>query len=324
MRSRGTAQTRIVFMGTAPFAVPSLEALCAAGFTPVAVATGPDKPRGRGQEVTFTPVKEAALRLGIETILQPEQVRDPAFARDVASLNPDIIAVVAYRILPPAVYTLARMGAINVHGSLLPRYRGAAPIHRAVMAGEERTGVTTFLLAEQVDTGNILLQRDMAVGPDETTGDIHDRMMGLGAEALVETVRRMIAGTAVPVPQDDVQATPAPKVFKEAAWIDWSLPAEHVHNMIRGLSPVPCAWTHHEGTLLKVYRSTRAEGEGAPGEVLETHPRLVVACGEGAVSLIEVQQEGRKRLPAEVFLRGYPLKPGDRLLSRRPETHSPH
>ncbi|MEZ4702101.1 MAG: methionyl-tRNA formyltransferase [Rhodothermales bacterium] len=313
MSDRQTSAPRIVFMGTAAFAVPSLEALCAAGFTPIAVATGADKPRGRGQHVTFTPVKEAAVRLGIDTLLQPEHVKDPAFAQAVAALHPDIVVVVAYRILPPAVYTAARLGAFNLHGSLLPRYRGAAPIHRAVMAGETETGVTTFFLAEQVDTGNLILQRSMPIGPDETTGEVHDRMMMLGAEAVVETVRRIVAGTATPLPQNNEEATAAPKLFKEDGVIDWGRPAKAVHDFIRGLSPFPGAWTRHGDTMLKIYRSTIVDGAGAPGEVLEAGKRLVVACGEGAVALLEVQQEGRRRLPADVFVNGYALKAGDRL-----------
>ncbi|QXD16427.1 methionyl-tRNA formyltransferase [Rhodocaloribacter litoris] len=304
---------RIVFMGTPAFAVPSLERLVAHGYRPVAVVTGPDRPRGRGQKHTPTPVKEAARRLGIETILQPESVKDPAFAAAVAALKPDLIVVVAYRILPPAVYQTARLGAFNLHGSLLPRYRGAAPIHRAVMAGETETGVTTFFLQEKVDTGNIILQKRLSIGPDETAGEVHDRMMELGADAVLETVRLIEAGRANATPQDDRLATPAPKIFKEEARIPWDRTAAEVHNHIRGLSPQPGAWTLHGDTLLKLYRSRRTEGAGTPGTVLEAGDRLVVACGEGAVEVVELQREGHRRLPAPDFLRGYPLREGDRL-----------
>ncbi len=302
---------RIVYMGTAAFAVPALERLCAAGYRPIAVATGPDKPRGRGQHLSFTPVKEAALRLGIETLLQPEHVSDPAFAEAVAALQPDIIVVVAFRILPPAVYTTACLGAFNLHGSLLPRYRGAAPIHRAVMAGDTETGVTTFFLEEKVDTGGMILQRSMPIGPDETTGDVHDRMMELGADVVLDTVRRIAAGTAFVIPQRNEEATAAPKIFTEDGAIDWSRPAGEVHNHIRGLSPHPGAWTKHGETLLKVYRSRIVTGHGPPGTVLESGRRLVVACGEGAVELLEVQQEGKRRLSAEVFLNGYAISRED-------------
>lgn len=304
---------RIIIMGTPEFAVPSLERLVENGYAPAAVVTGPDRPRGRGQQMTPTPVKEAALRLGIETILQPESVKDPAFANRIAALRPDVIVVVAFRILPPEVYEQARLGAFNLHGSLLPKYRGAAPIHRAVMAGETETGVTTFFLRQQVDTGDLILQRKMSIGPDETTGEVHDRMMELGADVVLETVRRIEAGQADPQPQDDTEATPAPKLFREDGETPWGASAAVVHNHVRGLSPYPGAWTHHGYTLLKLYRTRRAEGGGEPGEILEADNHLVVACGEGAVEILELQQEGRRRLAAVDFLRGYPLSTGDRL-----------
>ncbi len=304
---------RIVFMGTPAFAVPSLERLVEHGYRPVAVVTGPDRPRGRGRKPTPTPVKEAALRLGIDRLLQPESVKDPAFADEIAALAPDVLVVVAFKILPPAVYTQARLGAFNLHGSLLPRYRGAAPIHRAVMAGETETGVTTFFLQQQVDTGAMILQRPMAIGPDETAGEVHDRMMYLGADAVLETVRRIEAGAAVAQPQDDALATPAPKIFPEDARIPWARPAGAVHNHVRGLSPHPGAWTCHGETLLKVYRTRQAAGAGTPGTVLEAGPRLLVACGEGAVEVLELQQEGRRRLKAAAFLNGYDLPVGARL-----------
>lgn len=335
---------RIVFMGTPEFAVPSLERLVDAGYRPEAVVTGADKPRGRGRQVTPTPVKEAAQRLGIDHILQPRSVKDPAFAEEVRELEPDVIVVVAFRILPPEVFTAARRGAFNLHGSLLPKYRGAAPIHHAVMQGETETGVTTFFLEEAVDTGNVILQKPMPVGPDETAGDVHDRMMHLGAEAVVETVRLIEEGAARARPQDDAEATPAPKIRREDCRIAWDRPARIVHNQIRGLSPHPGAWTRHRDTTLKIYRtrvagSTDVEDETspgndtaaavssnaagpvdsesraapAPGEVVRSDGRLVVACGEGAVEITELQQEGRQRLSATDFLNGYELPEGERL-----------
>ena len=304
---------RIVFMGTPEFAVPSLERLAEGGYAPVAVVTGPDKPRGRGQRLTPTPVKAAAERLGIAPILQPESVKDPAFADELAALEPDVLAVVAFKILPPDVFTLAKKGAFNLHGSLLPKYRGAAPINRAVMAGEKETGVTTFFLQEKVDTGNVILKRVMPIGPVETAGDVHDRMMHLGAEAVLETVRRIERGTAEALPQDDELATPAPKLFKDDARIPWAKPATDVHNHVRGLAPYPGAWTEHEGTLLKIYRTRPVEGDGEPGTVLSTDVRLIIACGEGTVEVLEVQQEGKRRMAAEDFLRGYELAKGERL-----------
>lgn len=306
---------RIIFMGTAGFAVPSLEYLIDAGLSPVAVVTGPDKKRGRGQKVSFTPVKEAAVKAGIEEILQPDDVKDPQFAEDVKALNPDIIIVVAFRILPPAVYEAAKWGAFNLHGSLLPRYRGAAPINRAVMMGDDQTGVTTFFLERVVDTGNMIMQREMTIGPDETAGEVHDRMMILGAEAVVDTVRLILEGKVDTFAQDNSQATSAPKIFKEDCRIDWQLSSSFVHNHIRGLSPYPGAWTIHQGAddsdvMIKVLRSRVIEGTGQPGEVIDADKSLVIACGEGAIEILQIQQQGRRRLEAADFLRGYPISKG--------------
>jgi len=310
-------------MGTPEFAVPSLRRLCEEGYAPVAVATRPDRERGRGQQMQPTPVKEAALELGVERILQPEAVRAEAFAEEVAALEPDVIAVAAYKILPPAVFTPAAKGAFNLHSSLLPKYRGAAPIHRAVMDGAQQTGVTTFFLEERVDTGDVILQRTTPIGPDETAGAVHDRLKEIGAEAVVETVRRIEDGTAEATPQDDAEATPAPKLRAEDGEVPWSLAAQTVHDHIRGLSPWPGAWTKHDGTRLKLYRSHLPEdaaalpGGDAPGTVLEARSgadgRLVVACGDGAVELVELQQPGKTVLPAADFLNGYALDVGDRL-----------
>lgn len=299
-------------MGTPDFAVPSLEILARNGYTPVAVVTGPDKPRGRGRRVSPTPVKAAAERLGIETILQPESVRDPEFHAEIRALDADLIVVVAFRILPPEVYTAAKRGAFNLHGSLLPRYRGAAPINRAVMAGETETGVTTFFLRDAVDTGSIILHKSMPIGPDETAGEVHDRMMILGADAVLETVKMIDAGTVEPKPQDDSLATSAPKIFREDGRIDWTRSAADIHNHIRGLSPYPGAWTHHNGTLIKLYRSRPIARSGAPGEVIDAE-QFIVGCGDGAVQILELQQEGRKRTRATDFVRGYEITKGDQL-----------
>jgi methionyl-tRNA formyltransferase len=304
---------RLVFMGTPDFAVPSLRRLVENGYTPVAVVTGPDRPRGRGQRLQATPVKEAALAMGIKNILQPESVKDPAFAEQLRILEPDVIVVVAFKILPPEVFTLAKHGTFNLHGSLLPKYRGAAPINRAVMEGETETGVTTFFLEPTVDTGRIILQERMPIGPDETAGEVHDRMMELGAEAVVQTIRLIESGRVSPLPQDNAQATPAPKIFKEDARISWDRPAGKVHNFVRALSPYPAAWTMHGSTMLKIYRTRPAAGSGKAGEVLTAAGKLVVACGDGAVEILELQQEGRRVLKAEDFLRGYAIEPGSRM-----------
>ena len=310
------ASTRIVFMGTPGFAVPSLELLASSGRTPICVVTAPDRPAGRGRRLRPSAVKIAAERLGIGKILQPESVHDPVFAGEVAGLAADIIIVVAFRILPPVVFGAARLGTFNLHGSLLPRFRGAAPIHHAVLAGDEVTGVTTFFLREKVDTGDVILMREMPIGPDETTGEVHDRMMALGADVVLETVHLIEAGRVVVSSQNDELASAAPKVRSEDARIDWDAPAATVHNHIRGMSPVPGAWTLHRDKRIKVLRSTRTVGEGRPGEVVRANSRLIVACRTDAVSLEELQAPGKQLLPAEAFLRGYSLNEGDELAPR--------
>lgn len=307
----GSTDLKIVFMGTAGFAVPSLEQLIEHGFVPVAVVTSPDRPKGRGQKVRYTPIKEAAIRLGIEQIIQPEDVKSPSFAEEIASIEPDIIVVVAFKILPPAVYTTAKRGAFNLHGSLLPLFRGAAPINRAVMAGATETGVTTFFLEQKVDTGNVILQRSMPIGEDESAGEVHDRMMILGAEAVVETTKRIAEGRVETYQQDNTLATSAPKIFKEDCKIDWSQPAKDVHDHIRGLSPYPGAWTTHQGKQVKIYTSQVIEGEGDAGEILSVNNSVQIACEEGALNILELQLESRKKMTASDFVRGYEIQKGD-------------
>lgn len=291
-------------MGTPDFAVPALDALVDAGLAPVAVVTVPDKPAGRGQRVRASAVKQAAERHGLP-VLQPAALTDTAFVGELASLAPEILAVVAFRILPPEVYELASLGAFNLHGSLLPAYRGAAPIQRALMDGVTETGVTTFFLQRTVDTGAVILRRATPVGPDETAGDIHDRLAEIGAEAVVETVRQIAAGTAARQPQDDALASPAPKIFREDGEIDWAQPAAAVHNHVRALAPAPGAWTLWDGETLKVLRTrTGVSASGAPGTVSVADGAMRVACGEGAVEVLEVQRQGKRRMPSADFLNG--------------------
>ncbi len=304
---------RIVFMGTPDFAVPSLERLVEEGYPPIAVVTAPDRPSGRGQKVVPSAVKVSAQRLGVDRIIQPASVKDPTFAEEVQALLPDIIVVVAFKILPPAVFEVARLGAVNLHGSLLPKYRGAAPIHHAVLAGDRETGVTTFFLKTVVDTGDLILQREMDIGPNETTGEVHDRMMWLGAEAVIDTVKLIEAGNVRTTAQDDSLATPAPKIYRDDGRVDWNRPATDVHNHIRGMSPRPGAFTTLGGKTLKLLRSTLAAGNGRPGQVLQAGETLVVACANDAVAVTELQLEGRRQMPADEFLRGYTLKAGDLL-----------
>ena len=304
------ALPRILFMGTPSFSVPSLEVLCAAGFKPAGVVTGPDKRRGRGRKIQPTAIKQAARRLGIATILQPDRVKDPEFTDAARALDCDIQVVVAFRILPQAVFSLAKLGAFNLHASLLPRYRGAAPINRALMAGEETSGVTTFFLQQRVDTGSMILQWPTHIHPDETAGELHDRLSLLGARAVLESVRRIASGGVTPRNQDHSLATPAPKIFREDCRVDWQQHARVVHNHCRGLSPFPGAWTTLDGRDLKILRTRVCEGSGKPGMLLTAHEEFVVACGNQAVEVLELQLQGKRRLRADEFIHGNRCKAG--------------
>ncbi len=305
--------SRIVFMGTAEFALPSLDILLANGYEIPAVVTAPDKPRGRGQTMLPTPVKVRAEGAGLR-VLQPESLRDPSCAAALIALTPDLIIVVAFRILPPEVFTIPRFGSMNLHASLLPRYRGAAPINRALMNGEKETGVTTFLLDEHVDTGKILLQARTPILDNDDAGSLHDRLADIGAEIVLHSVRLLEQGKAVPLTQEDSLASPAPKIFKEDCQIDWTRPALAIRNQIRGLSPVPAAYTTHNAKVLKIFRSSVAPGTARPGDVEAGKASLHVGTGEGTLSLEEVQLEGKKRMGIAEFLRGYSITTGDRFV----------
>jgi methionyl-tRNA formyltransferase len=304
---------RILFMGTPEFAIPSLNILLDNGYPVVSVVTAPDKPQGRGQKLLPSAVKAFALERNLP-LLQPENLRDPQFISAVSHLHPDLIVVVAFRILPPEVFTIPRAGAFNLHASLLPKYRGAAPINWAIINGERETGVTTFFLQERVDTGSVLLQERIPIGAQETAGELHDKLSALGGEVVLRTVRMIEEGTAHPQMQDDSLATRAPKIFKEDCRVDWAKSAMQVHNFVRGLSPHPCAWTTHDGKVLRLYRTTLMEGgQPEPGVVQDVAPdRLFVGTANGQVSVLEVQLEGRKKMTIAEFLRGYSLKAGDR------------
>ena len=309
------APLRIVFMGTAPFAVPSLAILAENGYAISAVVTGPDRPRGRGRQMSPTPVKEIAVVRGLP-VMQPESLRDQAFAGAVRSLAPDLVVVVAFRILPPEVFRIPRLGSINLHASLLPRYRGAAPVNRAIMNGEVETGVTTFFLEESVDTGSVLLQARTPILPDDDAGTLHDRLAGVGAEIVLHTVRLIEQGKAVPRLQDPALASPAPKIFKEDCRINWNTPAEQVRNHIRGLSPSPAAFTMHDGRVLKLFRARIAPGSLPPGTVPGVvhvgKDSLLVGTADDPIAIEELQQEGKNRMAAGEFLRGYRISHGDR------------
>lgn len=298
---------RIVFMGTPAFAVPSLKILLKNGYEVVSVVTVPDRPGGRGLKVRHSAIKEYAASHSLP-LLQPSDLRDPGFLSSIRSLNPDLLVVVAFRILPPELYGLARLGAFNLHASLLPKYRGAAPINRAIMQGETETGVTTFLLQETVDTGSILLQARVRIGRDETAGELHDKLAEVGAEIVLQTVRLLELGKAVPRAQDDSKATPAPKIRKEDCRIDWSLPSARLHDFVRGLSPAPGAWTTLNGRIVRIVRTSFGGGvtedRGEPGTIVTSGENFMVRTGDGWIEVVELQMEGRKRLSAAEFLRG--------------------
>ena len=301
---------RIVFMGTPDFAVPSLQALLDAGHEVCAVYTQPDKPQGRKQILTAPPVKILAQQQGIP-VYQPQTLKDEAEQERLRALAPEAIIVVAYgKLLPKAVLDIPPRGCINVHGSLLPRWRGAAPIQWAVIAGDEKAGVTTMQMAEGLDTGDMLLTYETAVGARETAGELFDRLAQAGANLLVETLEKLDRIT--PRPQDDSQSCYAHMLDKAMAVIDWTKSAREIDCLVRGLNPWPVALTTLAGARLKIYAAEPAEGSGKPGEVLESEPKkgLVVACGSGALALHEVQLVGGKRMQSADFLRGHAVPKG--------------
>ena len=308
-----TDRPRILFMGTAKFAVPSLHALASGKYAPIAVVTGPDRRSGRGQRYRYSPVKEAAVKLGIDAIHQPESLSDPTFVATMAAYQPHIIAVVAFRILPREVYTLASRGAFNLHASLLPSYRGAAPINRAVMAGETETGVTTFYLEDRVDTGSIILKRELPIGPNDTAGIVHDRLKETGADLVLATADAIWNGRAPGQSQHESTASAAPKIFPSDCLIPWDEPSTVIHNHCRGLSPYPGAWSCLRSSTIKVLKTELGEGTGPPGTVLcASRGTLSVACGDGAVVIRQLQKEGKRRLGTAAFLNGFPIKVGER------------
>ncbi len=304
-------------MGTPEFAIPSLEVLLRNGYEICAVVTAPDEPKGRGYKLSPPPVKVFALQNNLK-VLQPESLKDLSFVNELKSLSPDLIVVVAFRILPKEVFSIPPLGTVNVHASLLPKYRGAAPINWAIINGEKETGVTTFFIDERVDAGNIILQKKVEIGQDETAGDLHDKLAKLGAEALLETVKLIQAGKVQTIKQDESLATPAPKIRKEMCQIDWNkMKAEQVHNFVRGLSPNPGAFTFLNGKILKIYRTKLSETTSQivglkPGQVVVDGDSIYAVCSDlKQVQIIEVQIEGRKKLKSDEFLRGYRLKTGD-------------
>ncbi len=312
---RDISSLRIVFMGTPEFAVASLEALINAGCRIVAVVTAPDKPAGRGMKLAETAVKQYAIAHGLR-VLQPEKLKSPAFIEELHSLNADVQVVVAFRMLPEIVWNMPPMGSINLHGSLLPQYRGAAPINWAVINGEQQTGVTTFKLKHEIDTGDILLQESFAIGENETAGEVHDRMKLIGARLLVKTIQGLADGSLEEKPQvfsenennKPIMLRHAPKIFTDTCRINFDQPVANIHNLVRGLSPFPGAFTLLNHKTLKIYRTEKQEQvhDQVPG-TYQTDGKtfLRFACTDGFLLVKELQLEGKKKMGIEEFLRGY-------------------
>jgi methionyl-tRNA formyltransferase len=302
------ASPKIVFMGTPAFAVASLKALLDAKMNVVGVVTAPDKPAGRGMQLQQSAVKQFALEHQLP-IAQPEKLKSPEFFAQIQAWQPDIQIVVAFRMLPESIWSYPPMGTLNVHGSLLPKYRGAAPINWAIINGEQETGVTTFRLQHAIDTGDILLQERIPISPDMTAGELHDIMMEVGAQTLVTTLNGLIAGTIQPTPQkEELASLHAPKIFTKDCEIDWQQPVAQIHNLIRGLAPFPGALTKVDGKIVKLFStSILAENPKEPVGSFVTDGKTYVrfACSDGYIQLNDIQWEGKKRMPIADFLRGY-------------------
>lgn len=311
---------RIVFFGTPEFAVESLDKLVSNGYNVVAAVTMPDKPAGRGHKMYQSPIKEYALSHDIP-LMQPAKLKDEEFLTQLRSYNADLFIVIAFRMLPEAVWQMPPLGTFNLHASLLPRYRGAAPINWAVINGDTETGVTTFFLKHEIDTGDIISQEKIEILPTDNVGDVHDKLMTLGATLTVDTVDHIIAGDLTTIPQTALlqgeNPTPAPKIFKETCHIDWSKPAVAVHNLVRGLSPYPAAWTEiHDAAnpdatplVIKIFTTIPDTAPAAVGSAAGTltvkDGVMTVACGDGtSIKITELQPAGKRRMTASEFLRG--------------------
>lgn len=306
---------RIVFMGTPDFSVPALKALVEAGHEVAAVVTQPDRPRGRGKELQMTPVKVQALAYGIP-VYQPEKVKDPAFVEILRNLQPEVIVVIAFgQILSRDLLDLPPYGCINIHASLLPKYRGAAPIQWAVIDGEKETGVTTMMMDVGLDTGDMLEKTVIPLDPKETGGSLFDKLSQAGGPLILSTLEKLKAGTAVRTPQTDEDSTYAKMLTKSLGQIDWSMEAAAIERLIRGLNPWPSAYTFVHGKTLKIWDADvlKESSDGAaPGQIIRTDPHsLIVAAGEALLSIRELQLEGKKRMDVETFLRGYTIEKGE-------------
>lgn len=303
---------KIVFMGTPEFGVPSLNALLDAGYDVAACCTQPDRPQGRKMTLTACPVKEAALRRGVP-VLQFERIRRQEGLDAMRAIKPDLYVTAAFgQILSQKLLDIPTIGTVNVHPSLLPKYRGPAPVNWSIIEGETRTGVTTMMTDAGMDTGDILLVRETDLSPEEDAAMLSDRLSRVGAELLVETIRRIEAGDCPRTPQDDEKSSYFPMLTKDTGRVDWTRGAQRIANLVRGVVPWPGAWTEFGEGVLKIWKARPVQGEGKPGEVLcgDAKNGLVVACGEGAVRIEELQAPGAKRMPAEAYLRGKPIEKG--------------
>lgn len=304
---------KTVFMGTPDFAVPCLQRLIADGHTVTGVFTQPDKPKGRGNKIQYPPVKEVALKHDIP-VFQPKTLRDATAFETIRELDPELIVVVAYgKILPKEILDYPRFGCINMHASLLPAYRGAAPIQWCVINGEKKTGVTSMMMDVGLDTGDMLIKRETPIGPDDTTGELHDRLSAMSADVMSQTIDELVNGRAVRVKQDDSLSSYAPMITKELCPIDWTKKASDIHDLVRGLSPWPVATAVYKGVCIKIHSTAPAgDCKGSPGEIVETGKRLVVCCGDRrALEIKTLQAPGKKAMSASDFMRGHSIVTGE-------------
>lgn len=304
---------KIVFMGTPDFAVESLDLIHSNGYNIVGVITMPDKPAGRGHKLFQSPVKHFAVEHGLN-LLQPTNLKDPEFVESLRALNADLFVVIAFRMLPEVVWRMPRLGTFNLHASLLPKYRGAAPINWAVINGEKETGVTTFFLKHEIDTGDIISREKIEINDEDNVEAVHDKLMHLGAKLTIKTIEDIISGDLKTISQDSIlngeEPTPAPKIFRDTCHIDWTKSAREVHNLVRGLSPYPAAWTtiaaeNMAPTDAKIFKTAvRDDIHGEPGEVIIDGEEMIICCADTALQILEIQMTGKKRMNVADYLRG--------------------
>ncbi len=292
-------------MGSADFSIPSLEKLYKSKHKIIALVTVPDKEKGRGQKISTSPVKEFGIKDNLP-VLQPEKLKDETVIQQLKDFNADLFVVVAFRILPKEIFTIPPKGSFNLHASLLPKYRGAAPIQWALIKGETETGVTTFALEEKVDTGNIYIQEKVKIDDEDNFGTLHDKLSILGSDVVLKTVDMIESENYKLKHQDNSLATPAPKIIPETGKIDWTKPAKEIQSLIKGLSPTPCAYFFHTDRKIKIYKTRLIEKENpVPGKIIASKKNLFIECGKDELEILELQLEGRKRMNAEEFLRGF-------------------